>query len=162
MRTRLTISIAMAVTLLLSSVPLIAQSTTRDWSNLKAVASGSKLEVKLKNGNKVKGTLSSVSDTALSLSVKNKPMDLQRDDVLSVYQSSKQSTTTPTLIGMGVGAGAGAAIGAVGAKKDDGGFDKIDHAVTAGLAVVGAGAGALAGYFIGRSSAKRVLVYSVK
>jgi membrane protein DedA with SNARE-associated domain len=57
-----------------------------------------------------------------------------------------------------VGAGTGAAIGAVASSGDDN-FGKFDQAATAGLTVVGAIAGALTGYLIGRHSSKRVLVY---
>ena len=158
MRQRLTLIIALATTFLLLPLPLSAQSTPNEWSALKAVAPGSKLEVKHKNGKTIKGTLSAVSDTALSLSVKNTPVELQRDDVFNVYQTFRKSATTATVIGLGVGAGAGAGIGAAGGSNDSG-FEKIDHAATAGLAVVGAGVGALAGHLIGRRSAKRVLIY---
>src|SRR5258705_5584037 len=158
MRQRLTLIIALATTLLLWPLPLAAQSTANEWSALKAVATGSKLEVKHKNGKTIKGTLSAVSDTALSLSVKNTPVELQRDDVFNVYQTFRKSATTATVIGLGVGAGAGAGIGAAGGSNDSG-FEKIDHAATAGLAVVGAGVGALAGYLVGRGGAKRVLIY---
>ncbi len=155
----------LAVSFLLPSIMLAAQNTaatTSDWSALKAVTSGSKLSVKLKNGKTVDGRLSSVSDVALTLSIKNSMQDLKREDVLSVYQLTKKSATTATLIGMGVGAGAGAAIGAAGDANDDNGFEKIDHAVTAGLTVIGAGLGALSGYLVGRGRSKRVLVYESK
>jgi hypothetical protein len=114
--------------------------------------------VKLKTGKSVEGRLSAVSDAALSLSVKNKPTDLRRDDVQSVYEIRGKSATKATLIGAGVGAGAGAAIGAAADSSSDG-FEEIDHAITAGLTVLGAGAGALTGYLIGRHAGKRVLVY---
>jgi len=52
-------------------------------------------------------------------------------------------------------------LGAAGSATDDNGFDKIDHAVIAGLAVVGAVAGSVSGYFIGRR-AKRTLIYENK
>ena len=170
-RNRFTISIALVASLLLSSVTLTATQETKetkatqatatnDWSRLNTVTSGSKLAVKLKNGNNVEGKLSGVSDTVVSLSVKNKPMDVKREDVLSVHQIIKKSATKATLIGLGVGAGAGAAIGLAGSKDDS--FAKLDHAVTAGLTVLGAGAGAVAGYFIGRSGSKRVLIYEAK
>ena len=171
-KNRLTISIALVASFLLSSLTLTAAqetpetkgtkatqatTSTNDWSRLNTVTSGSKLAAKLKNGKTVEGKLSSVSDTVLSLSVKNKPVDLKREDVLSVYQITKKSATKATLIGLGVGAGAGAGIGLAGSKDDS--FAKLDHAVTAGLTVLGAGAGAVAGYFIGRSGSKRVLIY---
>ena len=160
---RFTLILVLLASLSLPSVT-VAQNTSApagDWSALNAVTSGSKLVVKLKTGQSVEGKLSSVSDTALSLSVKNKPVDLKRDDVLSVYQLRGKSATKATLIGMGVGAGAGAAIGAAGGSGNDS-FDKIDHAVTAGLTVIGAGAGALTGYLIGRGGNKRVLIYEAR
>ena len=160
-RNKLKISIALVASILLSSVTVNAQlstAPTSDWSRLNTVTSGSKLVVKLKSGKTVEGKLSSVSDTTLSLSVKDKPVDVKREDVLSVYQTKKKSATKATLIGLGVGAGAGAAIGLAGTRND--GFVKLDHAVTAGLAVLGAGAGALTGFLIGRSGGgKRVLIY---
>jgi hypothetical protein len=155
------ISIGLVASLLLSSITLVAQITeTSDWSALRVIASGSKLSVKLKNGKAVDGKLDRLSDSALSLSGKNAPVEIKREDVLSIYQITKKSATKATLIGMGGGAGAGAVIGAAGAS--DNGFDKIDHAVTAGLTVLGAGVGALTGYLIGRGGSKRVLVYEAK
>jgi hypothetical protein len=155
-----TLVLVLAAALLLPSVAP-AQSTsasTGDWSALGAVANGSKVYVKMKDGKSVEGKMSGVSDAALSLNVKNKPVDLKREDVQSVYSVVKKSATKATLIGMGVGAGAGAAIG-VAADSTSDGFEKIDHAVTAGLTVVGAGVGALTGYLLGRGGGKRVLVY---
>lgn len=157
---RFTLVLALVASLLLPSVAL-AQNTsvpTSDWSALNAVTSGSKLVVKLKNGNSVEGKLSGVSDTALSLSVKSKSVDLKREDILSVYQLRKKSATKATLIGMGLGAGAGAGIGIAGSGGNNS-FDKLDKAVTAGLTVIGAGLGALTGYLIGRRGSKRVLIY---
>jgi hypothetical protein len=157
---KFTLVLILAAALLLPSVAT-AQSTsasTGDWSALNAVESGSKLVVKLKTGKSVEGRLSGVSDAALSLSVKNKPVDLRREEVQSVYRVVKHSATKATLIGAGVGAGAGAAVGAA-ADNSSNGFEEIDHAVTAGLTVIGAGVGALTGYLIGRHGGKRVLVY---
>ncbi len=141
LRKRFSISIVLVASLLLSSATLSAQNTattTSDWSVLKSVTSGSKLVVKLKTGKTVEGKLSNVSDLSLSLSVKGAPVDLKRDDLLSVYQVKKKSATKATLIGLGVGAGGGAAIGTA-AGGNDNGFDKIDHVATAALTVLGAG-----------------------
>jgi len=158
-RNKFATSLVLVAALFLSSVTASAQLSTAptgDWSKLSAVAAGSKLSVKLKSGKSVDGKLAGVSDTALSLTVKGKPVDVKRDDIASVYQITKKSATKATLIGLGVGAGAGAAIGLAGRGS---GFDKLENAVTAGLAVLGAGAGALTGYLIGRSGKKRVLIY---
>ena len=148
--------------LLFSAVSVAAQGPTNDWSKVAALSSGSKLSVKLKNGKTINGTLSSVSDNTLSLTAKN-AVDIKREDVRTVHEVIKKSSATKAaLIGTGVGAGAGAAAGAITDASNDDGFEKLDSAATAGLAVVGAGVGALVGYFIGRSGAKRVLVYEAK
>jgi membrane protein DedA with SNARE-associated domain len=67
------------------------------------------------------------------------------------------------LIGLGVGAGAGAAIGlAADAGSDSDGFEKIDNVAAGAITVVGAVAGAVTGYFIGRGNKKKVLIYEAK
>jgi hypothetical protein len=160
-RNKLAISLALLAAILSSTVRLSAQETkdaaSSDWSRLNAVTSGSKLTIKLKNGQSIDGKLTGVSDTSLTLSVKHKSVDLNRQDVLSVFLVKKKSAAKATLIGLGVGAGAGAAVGVAGTRED--GFAKLDHALTAGLTVLSAGAGALTGYLIGRSGRKRVLIY---
>lgn len=148
--------------LLLSTATVSAQSTTSDWSRVNAVATGSDLSVKLKSGKTVNGRLNSVSDTTLSLTVKNAVQDLRREDVARVYQVTGKSAAKSTLIGAGVGAGAGAALGAIGDANDEDSFVYADGVLTAGGAILGAGIGALTGFLIGRSSKKRMLVYEAK
>ena len=156
------LAIALMAVLLFSAVSVMAQGQTNDWSKVTALSSGSKLSVKLKNGKTINGTLSSVSDSTLSLTAKN-AVDIKREDVRTVHEVVKKgSATKAALIGTGVGAGAGAAVGAIGDASNDDGFESFDNAATAGLAVVGAGVGALVGYLIGRSGSKRVLVYEAK
>ncbi|MFL6332404.1 MAG: hypothetical protein ACJ754_03585 [Pyrinomonadaceae bacterium] len=154
---RLRLCLALFASLLLSPA-VSAQTANGDWSALKAVETGSKLSVKLKSGKTVEGRLTGVNDDALSLSVKSKPADLKREDVQSVYQVRGKSAAKGALIGLGVGAGAGAALGAAADSSSDG-LEGIDAAVTAGLTVLGAAAGALTGFLIGKSGSKRVLVY---
>lgn len=161
--TRPFVAIALTASLLLSAVTVAAQGQANDWSKVAALSSGSNLSVKLKNGKTINGTLSSVSDSTLSLTAKNAPVEIKRDEVRSVHEVVKKSSATKaTLIGTGVGAGAGAAAGAIGDSNNDDGFEKFDSAATAGLAIVGAGVGALVGYLIGRSGNKRALVYEAK
>jgi hypothetical protein len=154
---RLTFSLILVASLLLAPVAS-AQTAAGDWSALRTVATGSRLSVKLKTGQTVEGKLTGVTDDALSLSVKNRPTDLKREEVQSVHEVRKRSATKATLIGLGAGAGAGAALGAASDSSSDG-FEGIDTAVTAGLTVLGAAAGALTGFLIGKSGRKRVLVY---
>ena len=148
---------------LLSTMTVAAQDQTNNWSRVTALSSGTKVAVKLKSGKTVNGAVSSVSDSALSLNVKNSTTEIKREDVATIYEVVKKgSATKATLIGTGIGAGVGAAAGGIASSNDDNGFDKIDHVATAALAIVGAGSGALVGYLIGRGGNKRVLVYEAK
>ncbi len=159
-KTNSVVCLALAVCLLFSSVAVMAQgsrSAAGDWSRLDAIVAGSKLSVKLKNGQSVSGEFGKVTDAMLSLTVKGKPVELKREDVFSVYELKKKSATKSTLIGLGVGAGAGAGIGL--AARGNDGFNKIDNAATAGFTVLGAGAGALTGYLLGKRGTKRTLIY---
>jgi hypothetical protein len=130
-----------------------------DWSVLRNVTSGSKLVVHLKIGKTIEGKLSGVSDTALSLSVSNKPVDLNREDVVRVYRIIGKSATKAALVGAGVGAGAGAAVGVAGGGNRDSFGAPSRSVLTAGLAVLGAGAGAITGFLVGKGGHKRVLIY---
>ncbi len=149
--------------LLHSPATLTAQTVLNDWSRLNAVASGSKLSVKLKDGKIVEGTLRSVSDSGLSLTVKNADRELRRDDVKTVNEISSKSVKKATLVGLGLGAGAGAVVGIAGdASSDDDGFEKIDNVAAGAVTILGAGVGALTGFLIGRSGKKRVLIYEAR
>jgi hypothetical protein len=155
-------SLAIIAALLLSSVSVMAQGAMNDWSKVTALAGGSNLSIKLKNGKTHKGTLNSVSDSRLSLTVKNGPVEIKREDVRTVHEVIKKgSGKKGALIGSAVGAGAGAGLGAIGDAQNQDGFggEKLDNAFVAGLTILGAGAGAIAGYFIGRRGSKKVLVY---
>jgi len=157
------------ITLVISSIilsPIVVLSqgttTTGDWGALKNLPTESQLAIKLKTSKTVEGQLISVNDEGLTLASKNRNVEIKRDEVASIHQIVKKSATPSTLIGMGVGAGAGAALGAIATINDDDNFEKIDHAATAGLAVLGAGVGAIAGYLIGKRGTKRVLIFENK
>jgi hypothetical protein len=163
LKRRFAISFTLATALFVASINVTAQANLNDWSRLNSLTSGSKVSVKLKDGKIVDGKLSSVSDATLSLTVKNKPMDLRREDVLSVQQVIKKSATKSTLIGLAVGTGTGALIGGVAdASVNDGGFEKIDNVAAGAITVIGAVAGTVTGFLIGRGHSKRVLIYEAK
>jgi hypothetical protein len=159
----ITVILVLISSLVLSPVLAMAQgSSSSDWSSVRNLAVDTKVSVKLKTGKTVEGKVKTVSDSSLTLTRKNSPIEIQRDDIASVYQVVKKSATKATLIGLGVGAGVGAGIGAAASSNDNDNFEKIDHVATAGLAVAGAAAGAIAGYLIGKGSAKKILVFENK
>jgi len=161
---RLVIAVALITSLLFTSLPAMAQtSSTSDWTSLQRLARDSKIAVKLKTGKKVEGRFTSVTDSSLTLIANAGPVDLKREEIASVYEiKRKESATKSTLIGLGLGAGAGAALGAAAVANDNSdGFDKLDQAVLGGVVVIGAVAGTVTGYFLGRRS-KKTLVYENK
>jgi hypothetical protein len=160
-KNKLLIRFCLVVSLLLSPTALLAQTANGDWSTVRNLPTDTQVSVKLKTGKSIDGRIASVSDTSITLAGK-KQGEIRREDVQSVHQLIKKSAMPATLIGAVVGAGIGAGIGAAAGATDNSGFEKVDHAVTAGLAVVGAVVGAVSGYFIGRRASKRILVYESK
>ncbi len=155
--------ISMVVVAFFLPTPVAAQQSNAaqgDWSRITSLAGGTNLSIKLKSGKRVKGNLVSVSDAGISMSGKDKPMELKREEIRSIYRVTSKSAKKSTLIGLAAGAGAGLAIGLAG--SGDSGFDKIDQAATAGLTVIGAAGGALAGYLIGKGGSKQELIYQAQ
>lgn len=159
---QITVVLTLLLSFLLTPVTLLAQTGMNDWSRLNSIPSGTKLSVKQKDGKKFDGTLEAVSDSSLSLTVKNARKEVRREDVASVHEVSGKSATKSTLIGLGVGAGAGAAIGLAGDASNDDGFESFDNAAAGVVTILGAGVGALAGFLIGKTGKKRVLLYESK
>jgi hypothetical protein len=63
-----------------------APTPGQDWEKVKQVAANEELEVKLKNGRKVKGRLISATDSELQLSIKKQqPALIKRDDVQKAW-----------------------------------------------------------------------------
>jgi hypothetical protein len=157
---QIAVIVVLVLSFLLSPVTLLAQSGSNDWSRLSAVTSGAKLSVRLKDGKKVEGKFTAVSDTSISLTVKNAAKEIRREDVATVHQVSKKGAGKATLIGLGVGAALGGGL-AIAAETDDDGFP-VKNSVSAGFVALTAGVGALAGFLIGRTGNKRVLLYESK
>jgi hypothetical protein len=155
-------ALVLVASLLLSAVTVAAQVQTNDWSRVTSLSGGTKLSVKLKTGQTINGEFRNASDTTLSLTAKNAPLEVRRDDVATIHEVTKKSAAKATLIGTAVGVGAGAAAGAIADASNDDGFESLDKAATGVLAVAGAGVGALVGFLVGRSGNKRVLVYQAK
>lgn len=155
-------ALVLVASLLLSAVTVTAQDQTDAWSRVTSLTAGTKLSVKLKTGKTINGDFRTASDTTLSLTAKNAPVEVRRDEIATVHEVRKKSATAATLIGTGVGAGAGAVAGAIGDANNDDGFEKLDSAATGVLTVAGAGVGALVGFLVGKSGNKRVLIYEAK
>jgi hypothetical protein len=153
------------ILILLLSMPqaMLAQVTPEpaqaDWNNLKTVPPGDEFVVNLKNGETIKGRMKSVDDKTLTLTRGRKgTSDIAQGDVRKVYRLTPKSTKKATLIGLAIGAGIGAGIG--GKYVSDSGESGEYYPIVL-LGGVGAGLGALTGFFAGRGK-KQVLIYETR
>jgi len=158
------VAVAFALTALLAKPQItFAQVTPApirgSWEGLKAIPPGDEVSVRLRNGQKLKGRLISVSDTALTLSQGNTTTDVTRGDALRVHRVISKSAKRAALIGLGIGAGAGLAGTAIYANSGGRGGEADLWALVA--VVAGAGGGALIGYFMG-SRKQKALVYETR
>ncbi|MGH9753810.1 MAG: hypothetical protein ACREA2_13605, partial [Blastocatellia bacterium] len=159
--------IAVALVLIaLSAKPqiILAQVTPApikgSWEGLKAIPPGDELVVNLRNGQTLKGRLSSISDTVLTLDTGKKTMDGSRGDVLKVYRVISKSAKISTMIGLGIGAVAGGVGGGVSAASGPGESGESGWAVLI-VGMIGLAIGALTGYIIG-SRKQQVVIYEIR
>ena len=132
---------------------------TGTWEAVKAIPPGENLEVKLKTGKTVKGTLTSVTDTGVNLGRGSDAVSIGRDEVRRVFHAIKESSGKPALVGAAVGAAIGAGILPIEAAVDGHtGSTRGLLGAAAFLGLVGAGAGALVGSIF-RNRKKLVLIY---
>ena len=163
MKIKLVALILTLVTAFAHAPVVTAQNTNveRGWSTLQAVPAGTKLSIKTKSGETVKGELRSVTDKGLTLSHKNKTIELERDNIQKAYRESGRSVGKATLIGLGAGAGIGAAIGgAIGAGRPHESGEGALPALMLGTG--GAIIGTVTGLVTGLLRNKQVLVYEAK
>lgn len=157
------------VMLVLLSNPntLVSQTvsgTKEEWEVVKALVAGDKVTVRLKDGKKVEGTVSGVSDTQLTLTRGTAARDLNRASISKVYRivsrSAGRSIGKSTAMGAGIGFGIGAGVGIAGGTYED-----LETAGLVGLlgglgAAIGAGIGAVVGAVYVKPG--RVLIYEAK
>ena len=164
MKTRKTAAIAVAFALMaMIARPQIifAQAPPTpikgSWDAVKAIPSGDKVAVRLRNGQTLKGKLISASDTLLTLEHRKNSTDVNRGDVLRVYRVVKMSKTVGVILGLLIGTGVGALVGQLTEKEgtDDPG---LAAAVLGFLgALVGSGMGLAISSFT-----RKVLIYETK
>lgn len=164
MRSR-TVTLALAFLLLLTHPPIsLAQGAhaPNEWSVVKTVPPGDELVVKLKNGQTIKGRLRAISDIHLTLARDQRSFDIDRQDVRQIHRIVPKSAARPALIGAGTGAAIGAGGIAIAVAADEsGGDDGEAAAAILGVALIGAGIGALVGLAFG-SRQKKVLIYEAR
>src|SRR5262249_29839246 len=138
-------------------------SSDQAWDLVKQTMLGEKLEVKLKDGRKVKGEMILASDTGLSLSVKNQQAaNFNRAEVRQVWRALLPDTDKQKFyqgIGGGVGALAGIAIAIAATQPGEPCGDCRGRGIGLAAAIIGM---TTAGVLIGRKlggGPKRILIY---
>jgi hypothetical protein len=131
------------------------------WDAVKAIPPGDQVVARLRNGQTLKGGMISASDTVLTLERRNNATDVNRGDVLKVYQVVRKSDNKGVLLGFLIGAGVGGLVGALLDKRAAG-----EGADITGLAPLALGfLGALIGTGMGSALSgrtKRLLIYETR
>lgn len=157
MTVRLTIICITMILIISQPFSLMAQQSN-DWSVVKGLSVGQEVRVETKNGKKVDGSVSSVSDEKILVAVNGGTQEAAFADVKKVYRVKSGSRGTGVAIGAAVGAGAGLGIG-LGANASRGGSDDTASVIWPFVAI-GAGVGAIAGAFLRRKN--RTLIYEAR
>ena len=163
---RKTLALFWLIAILLAQPPAaLTQGTnvpaTDAWEVVKATSVEVELEVMMKDSQKVRGRLLSVSDTTLKLSRKDEIIDLEKANILRVYRLIPKSDEFRRLtsgIGATVGGGVGLAIGLSTSRRS---YGRGSSAAIA-LIPVGTALGAVGGYIIGSRLKSRMLIYESK
>ncbi len=140
--------------LLTASTPALAQSASGSWDAVKGVYTDTKLEVRLTDGETLKGKMLDANDATLALLQDGKRVEVPRDRVLRVYAEGKRSVKRTTLIGAAIGGGGGLGLGLAAFSQGD-----MTRSVISGPAIVGAGIGAGIGALLGMRRSKSILIY---
>jgi hypothetical protein len=90
-----------------------AEPAGRDWSAVRALASGEKLVVRTKDGDRVAGRFVSADDSVLVVRHDETNLSLARDNVRLVQLNRGKSRLKGALFGTAIGGGAGFAAGGI-------------------------------------------------
>ena len=161
MRNRLMALTLAAASALAAHAPVAFAQTIMvhgDWAAVEALPEGVAVTVETMSGDTLKGKLSSVSSTALTLQHKGSPVSLNRDNLRRVYRREGSSRARGALLGAAVGGviGVGTGLGLHLPDRHD-----IVGAVVPAFGLLGAAVGAGVGAAFGRGSDK-ILIYEAR
>ena len=151
------LSLLIAAALVITQFPTaFAQSTTGDWSAVKAMGADERLIVKQKDGKTIEGKMIEANDTNLTMSRNNAVVNISRDSIRQIqHVRGKAAKTKWALIGAGLGGAVGAGIGATKVSPD---HDDSEIWVPIGL-MFGAISGTVGGLVFGATRRDRALIY---
>ena len=149
-------SLSLLLMITLFSHAVLAQSSRSNWDVVQRLRPGSKLTIKTKMGQKLKGKMTGATADSVSLSAGKTPgtdVELRREDVAEVRRKSGAQTAgyAALLGGLGLAGGYGIGYG-IGEATDSRVLTEYPGAL------IGAVAGAVAGAIIG---SKGTVIYKV-
>src|ERR1700723_318329 len=97
-----------------------AQSPAQDWTNVKALPAGTKVQVKV-DSRTVRGEIDTVTDDSLTVNSGTGREELAQQTILRLSVKTKNHRGRNALIGLGTGAALGLVIGGAGGCADFGG-----------------------------------------
>lgn len=89
--------------ILLSATAPFAQTAVNDWQRVQTLRPKTSLIIETKDGREVSGRFASATSFTLTLTVKNRPVEISRDSVESVYSARKGSRFKRALRGAAIG-----------------------------------------------------------
>jgi len=153
------LSLLIAAALVITQFPIAlaqTQSTSGDWSAVKAMGADERLIVKQKDGKTIEGKMIEANDTNLTMSRNNAVVNISRDSIRQIqHVRGKAAKTKWALIGAGLGGAVGAGIGATKVSPD---HDDSEIWVPIGL-MFGAISGTVGGLVFGATRRDRTLIY---
>jgi hypothetical protein len=131
-----------------------------NWDAVKSIPVGDEITIETRDGKRMKGRMSTITDTTLTFSSNNRPVDLNQPEIKKIYrQAAGGSRGKNTLVGTAIGTGIGAGIVAI-LLASTGGSDSTGEIVAIGM-LLGGGIGAGVGVLSGKGE-KKVLIYEAK
>jgi hypothetical protein len=103
---------AVLAAILMTTVPLRAQSDRTSWNNLKKAKPGQEIEIVLNDAMSYKGTLKSWNDDAIVARLSSGDMTFNRSDVMRVARYKANHRLRNTLVGAAIGAAFGGIVAA--------------------------------------------------
>ena len=119
------------------------KATRGDWSAVQTLSPGEKIVVRLKDGDRLKGSFDSATDTNINFRQDGKQVTLTRESVGRVQVSRGKARLKGALVGAGLGGGVGTAGGGYLVARG------ANVPALVGGSVLGAAAGAAIGAAIG-------------
>jgi Zn-dependent alcohol dehydrogenase len=152
-RTLTVIMVLASLFISMISVPVMAQQpATGDWNAVQSLSPGEEIVVGLKDRNEVKGKFLDAGAGELTIMRKGKHESFARDSIAEIHQVKGKAKKGKFAL---IGAGSGFGIGQIknGPNVEDGEIYPLIGTL------MGAGIGAVSGFFIGQTRRNRVLVY---